>query len=392
MRKRLIVISSHPFSDGRIYKHLQTVQPFFDKVIYIRFETRKKKQHFEYPLKKIEYYEIQTHSLCFPFSVLEKRIALFLRLSCKLKYIIRELQKNMPNFETLIHCHDPLSLPKAVFLKQKLHGHLIYDRHEYFETWRTFGLFPEESMIERHFSDYVDAVVGVTKEIAKYANKICRNTISTAVIPNYPSAKMIAFDKVHQKIWSFDPSGKINVVYIGSLSRDNDLLFNVIDTLLENNKQIYVTLGGRNMSSKFSSELVKYQKKFKDRFSFIGEVDYKRVLQVQEEAHLGLYFADEKKTLPSSPNKIFEYLNCGTVPFCRVKLSKSDLDVAQTGYLFSPENEKSLIIQKAQEIAKNPHFLKQKMLDCVRVGSRKRWENVSEKYLVLYKELLKITI
>lgn len=295
--------------------------------------------------------------------------------------------------DVLLHVHDPYLLGLAVKLQRGIpRSRIVYDRHEYYETWKNRLGISVPGYFENRYGKWPDELIFISGNFKQLPNVFAGKRIS--VIPNYPLSKNYSREVVQEKIDSFD-GVDITAAYFGVLNigfdRDIELMFKVMDELMAANSRLSFVLAGRIYDDRVKKMIAEMSERFGDRVMYLGEIPYHAVLERTQRSHLGFFLLrpdshmwDEDR--PVSPNKVYEYLLSGTVPVIRACLDDGEA-IGRCSLTFGKDAETEDIVREIQRLMTDLERMKGLMLRCYETGLEYSWENVSGRYLECYERL-----
>ncbi len=296
---------------------------------------------------------------------------------------------------SIFHVHDPslLLVAKKMTLVHKT-ATIVYDRHEVYEQGkRHFGVtFP---CVERIYEVLSKRAVKGVITVSEGYIPVCKDLFPYAVIkavPNFPKSSDYDILAIEGKIKSFSADSPINLVYFGSLDyhydRDIPLILKISDRLLADYPQTNVYIGGGTEDQALISDFAHLSDKYPERFHFTGLIPREKVIEITEKAHFGycLLKPDTIYWVRISPNKVFEYLMCGTIPIIRADVDYANM-FSRCALIFdryAPEDE---IISSVGSLIQQPEGMLEMMKECLKVRENFLYEAVSARYVQLYKEV-----
>lgn len=359
---KVAVVSIHPLNDNRIARHIKTLLSNNIEVEYVNVSKGTK-----FPFDNVKVHNLEltfnTHNM---WSIIKTW-----------KYV-KETLKSL-SFD-VIHVHDLYLLPAVTGIKKPV----IFDRHERFEII--------DSVLAKMFSKYerikikkLDACVYTVDGEEKYLTQIgYRNT---ALIPNYQSQK--AFEQLEEET---DRSIR-TLLYIGSLSnydRNIELMLDVFEKVLECEQNTRCILGGKICNDVIEKEIDMLQKKYPDRFIFLGFCKHEDVIAHTLKADFGfLFFRDFPNTRYSSPNKLYEYL-LGKTIFIGVGqfILEKEIVEEQAGFIYPYDTKAEVIARCIVDLLHDPEKMEWMKSNAFSIGKRYTWESVEGRYVELYKKVL----
>lgn len=296
---------------------------------------------------------------------------------------------------SIIHVHDPSLLIAAKRITQICtNSALVYDRHEVYEHGKKhYGItFPYiERIYEVLTTRAVKGVITVSEGYIPSCKAIFPYSTIKAV-PNFPDSSDYDIRIINEKIESFSADSPINLVYFGSLDynydRDIPFILKISDRMLADYPETNVYIGGSTGDQTLISNFGHLSEKYPDRFHFMGFLSRKEVVKITEKAHLGfcLLKPDTSYWVKISPNKVFEYLMCGTVPIIRADVDYADI-FSQCSLIFdryAPEDE---IISAIGSLFEQPERVLRMMEECLKIRNNFQYETVATQYIRLYQEI-----
>lgn len=318
---------------------------------------------------------------------------------CLRRKILTECRKALnaldidPARSSVIHVHDPLLLPLAAMLVRKSlpNSRVVYDRHEVYEEWLHFGI-PISVIYEDLAKRWISGTVVVSEHHLGAVQRLFPES-RTIVVPNFAASAVYNTDTINAKIHPTDQEEHIRAVYIGSLNnlvdRDVDLLLDIADAVIQAYDNVTFTVGGTSLTEDSRVKINDFARKHNSRFQFLGYVPREKTIELTEKAHIGFYLMkpDTKYWVECSPNKIFEYLVCGTVPIVRANIDHADR-LRDCSLIFDRMDENEVIIQAVLDLLGDPEKLKQYMGNARELSLNYTWESVACRYIDLYSILL----
>lgn len=396
MALNVIVIDKHPIEDGRIQKHLKyllkcdysvyhinfnryynTNSGFFSKFGEIGYTINI--QPFKSKLLNKIYYNVYCSSVLIFFDTLN----------------IFRLMKINDSIPTVIHVHDPSLLFLSSLMKYKIKNcKIVYDRHEIYEEPNKIFVLPLPK-IERIFeliSGYaINGVIVVADAYLNIAKKLFPQSIIKS-IPNYPEFAEYDDKKIMTKIETFNENSNILLGYIGSLDnnldRDVELLLTLADAILSNYEKSEFFLGGTIVDNLIRKKIESLIKKYPGRFHSLGFIPRTEVIQITQMLHIGFYLIKPNTSywVLSSPNKIYEYLYCGTIPIVRANFEKNT-QISACSLIFDRNESNENIFKTIFELIDNIPQQKIKMMTARKISQNFMWEESAKQYSELYNEI-----
>lgn len=294
--------------------------------------------------------------------------------------------------KTIIHVHDPCLLHLAGSMSKKwLSGSkVVYDRHEVYEMLPSFLDVNSYTLFENIGISHISGLILVSDYHLEGARRLFPAPHIT-VIPNYPSSKDYDDCLIESKIESF--AGHIDLVYIGglasSIDRDVDLLMKICERVLQCTDNTRFIIGGRAADDELKERFVRYEKMFPDRFLFLGEVTRSDVIRITENAHIGFFLIrpDAKYWVKASPNKVYEYLICGTVPVVRADIENAE-KIIESALIFNRDSEDDDVVDGVLSLVEDNSQLQRMMRSSRNVSKMLCSDSVDHRYIALYKALM----
>jgi len=198
---------------------------------------------------------------------------------------------------------------------------------------------------------------------------------------------------IDEKIHLAGPEPQIHAVYIGSLNnaadRDVDLLLDIADAVIRSYDNVTFFIGGTSMDEGSRVKIEGLAGRHDGRLRFLGYVPREKTVKLTEKAHIGFLLVrpDARYWVRTSPNKIFEYLVCGTVPIIRADVDHADR-LRACSLIFDREDEGAMIVQAVLDLLGSPEKLERYMGNARALGLDYTWESVACRYIDLYTALL----
>jgi glycosyltransferase involved in cell wall biosynthesis len=270
---------------------------------------------------------------------------------------------------------------------------IVYDRHEIYEKFSPFLGIPVHHILEKVFKGSISGVVTVSESHNSSTQKVFSNS-SITTVPNYPLKRAYNSDQIIEKIRLFNTDSEINMIYIGSLNnlaeRDVNLLLKIADHVLLSSSKVKFFVGGDyNYDSRCRKKVEDLSKKFQDRFLFLGSVPRQKTIELTQSAHIGFFLLRPETSywVMSSPNKVYEYLICGTIPVIRADIDKAE-EISHCGLLFTRYDREDSIIKSVMNLMNHPEMMKERMNRALDLSVNYTWESVARRYIDLYNSLL----
>jgi hypothetical protein len=299
-----------------------------------------------------------------------------------------------PEQPSILHIHDPLLLPLAGKLAENSmpNSRVIYDRHEVYEDWLHFGRISLPLFYEDLAKKWISGTVVVSEHHRDAVHRLFPGSHIIAV-PNYAASAMYDANAIDEKIRLAGPEPQIHAVYIGSLNnaadRDVDLLLDIADAVIRSYDNVTFFIGGTSMDEGSRVKIEELAGRHDGRLRFLGYVPREKTVKLTEKAHIGFLLVrpDARYWVRTSPNKIFEYLVCGTVPIIRADVDHADR-LRACSLIFDREDEDAMIVQAVLDLLGSPEKLKRYMGKARALGLDYTWESVACRYIDLYTMLL----
>jgi glycosyltransferase involved in cell wall biosynthesis len=293
----------------------------------------------------------------------------------------------------IFHVHDPYLLPLAVKLSRKFpRSRIVYDRHEYYETWKNRLGFSAPGLLEGRYGKKVSEVVFVSRSHSSFPKALANKPVS--VVPNYPLSKHFDREAVLEKI-AATGDGDLVAVYFGvlNLNFDRDLrsMFKVMGLVMEAYPRLRFEVAGRVYDDEVRSIIDELKARFGERVSYLGEIPYKEVIERTQRAHLGFFLLRPDSQMwsdqrPVSPNKIYEYLLSGTIPVVRAALDDREA-IERCSLVFGKESGNDDVRQGILDLINDRERMKRMMRQCFDAGKEYSWEKVAVRYEECYERL-----
>ncbi|KLK89307.1 hypothetical protein SZ63_02460 [Methanoculleus sediminis] len=299
-----------------------------------------------------------------------------------------------PGRPSVLHVHDPLLLPLAAMLVRNgmRNSRVVYDRHEVYEEWLHFGRISIPVFYEDRAKRWISGTVVVSERHLDAVGKLFPGARVIAV-PNYAASAAYDPDAIDAKIRRVEPGAQMHAVYIGSLNnladRDVDLLLEIADAAIRSFENVTFFVGGTSLDNDSRVKLDDLAGKHNGRFRFLGYVPWEKTVELTEKAHVGFLLVrpDAKYWVKTSPNKIFEYLACGTVPIVRADVDHAE-QLKDCSLLFDRSDENEVIIKAVLDLLGNPEDLARHMRAARELSAAYTWESVACRYIELYTAVL----
>ena len=299
-----------------------------------------------------------------------------------------------PGRPSILHVHDPLLLPLAAKLVKTglQNSRVVYDRHEVYEEWLHFGRISIPVFYENRAKRWISGAAVVSEHHLEAVGKLFPGSRVIAV-PNYATSTAYDPEAIDAKIRRVEPGTPIHAVYIGSLNnladRDVDLLIEIADAAIRSYENVTISVGGTSLDDGSRARLDELAGKHNGRFWFLDYVPWEKTVELTEKAHIGFLLVrpDAKYWVKTSPNKIFEYLACGTVPIVRADIDHAE-ELQDCSLIFDRTDEDGVIIAAVLDLLGDPERLQRRMRAARELSSSYTWESVACRYIELYAALL----
>jgi glycosyltransferase involved in cell wall biosynthesis len=293
---------------------------------------------------------------------------------------------------SVLHCHDPILLPLAANLA-KIHPNLrlVYDRHELYEDSHTDQGINVATALEKIARRQISGVVVVSDEHID-ATKRRFPGAAVASVPNYPSIEDYNENIIEKKI-NFLDDDKVIISYIGSMDnsfdRDIDLMLRIGEEAAASGKARFL-IGGNVNDANIEQRMRGLSRKFPDDFSFLGYVPRKRTVELTARSHIGLYLMkpDTCYWVKCSPNKVFEYLICGTVPVIRADVDRAR-EISSSSLLFDRNAGEDEIVDRVLSLISDKERLKFMMRSTREQSKNFTFESAAGRYTEIYRTVMK---
>ena len=272
---------------------------------------------------------------------------------------------------------------------------MVYDRHEFYEKYQKthWYPYPNNHMFEMLFRNVIDGIVGISE---KSLDDIVQLFPSAKVtyVPNYPDYENVCDNSITlSKIKDVSEGGVLRCVYFGTLtlaSRETDLILYLADKLLEKYPFVEFIMGGQTDDSTLLESFSSLSTKYPNRFRYLGYIPYNQLIEETQKAAIGFLFLRESGTYwvsDASPNKFYEYLNCGVIPVVRTP-PYSDM-LKPEGVICNGSDSWKDILNKVEKLIEAPRDeLIQRMEGLLKKSEQYRFSSVAPNYLSLYRVLI----
>jgi glycosyltransferase involved in cell wall biosynthesis len=370
-RIRICILSIHKINDNRIKKYTHSFISNGCDVINIHFTGN-------------EYKEVNDE-IQFPVTTnkIKKRLAFVFKTR-----ILNYLQTILQNDKSIIfHIHDPIVLNLASNLKKIFKFcKIVYDRHEFYERFKTLHFFNESCFYEKLNKKYIDILVVVNKSMEQVVNK--KFNKKTIVVGNFP-VKNVSIDR---KEYLNNKNNILTISYIGNYlsfkdDRDIPLILNLADIIENTGVDYRFYIAGYIADDKLFNEIKKRQEKSNNKFSYLGYISREDVIEYTKKSHIGLLFYNSDWTVPYSPNKLYEYILYGVIPILRLCFS-NDFDINNyTNYFYSFEDSREKVKSDFFELINNRQLINLEIKKLLAKDYDFYWENDFKKLFTAVAEL-----
>lgn len=390
MNEFVVVLDSHRFDDTRISKQISSVNgPYHVLRLNLNFYPdrsgepgNERAEVFDYVPTRNEYLNgllMAAHASLGGFCA---------RLESRMRREGMEREDAV-----LFHVHDPYLLGLATKLAKRFpRSRVLYDRHEYYETWTNrFGI-SVPGLFERRYGKKVSEVVFVSRAIDRLPE--CLVDKRTTVVPNYPEAGRFDRRLAEEKIESFG-EGDVLAVYFGALNldfdRDMETMFEVARCLMRSDATVRFEVAGRVFDRPLKEMMDHMEKEFGARMRYLGEIPYSEVIERTQRAHLGFFLLRPESPTwseerPVSPNKVYEFLLSGTIPVVKAVLDDRTM-MERCALLFDKEATAEDIARALLALIEDKERMRGMMRGCLAIAPNFSWERVSQGYLQCYERL-----
>jgi len=386
---KVVVIDTHQFNDNRISKQMSSVKHY--PLLRLNFNF--------YPERKGV--DGGDHAIVFDLVPTRNPYLNGLLFLAKVASggLVRELMKRLQEDflkdgdRLVFHVHDPYLLGLAVKLARHFpRNRVLYDRHEYYETWKGRSGISIPAYLERRYGGRVSEVIFVSKHHPPLPGPLSEKRVT--VIPNYPPGESYPSVPVKDKIDSFH-AGNVIAVYFGVLNlgfdRDVELMFEVMSLAMDSNLGLRFEVAGRIFDEGVRTIIDRMIERFGPRMSYLGEIPYDEVAKRTMVAHLGFFLLRTDSPMwseerPVSPNKIYEFLLSGTVPVVRATLDDGEA-VEKCSLHFGKDSNATNMAKAITELVNDQERMRGMMSRCRETGEGFTWERVSPLYGECYVRL-----
>jgi len=387
--RKVVVLDLHTFYDNRINKHIALVGQRYDvlRINVNLFHGRRVERTQGYKACIVDFTPTRGQYLN----------GLLFTLGTLIGTVPRRLHRRLregflqEGDEVLIHVHDPYLLSLAVRLSGRLPGSkVVYDRHDHFETWKNWLGVSVPGLFERLYGRRVEELIIANPGTEGLPKALSGKRVTQ--VPNYPLSKYFDWEAVERKAAALGQESVIELAYFGALSlgfdRDIDLMLRLMAALMREDPRITCTVAGRIFEQGVVGRLEEMKAEFGDRFRYLGELPYQEVIARSKEAHLGFFLMNPERPTwsprrPYSANKIYEYLQTGTVPVVRAVIEEPE-GVRDCSLFFDERSTFDEMLGSLRALCADRERLRRMVLQCFETGLKYSWEEVSPRYLECY--------
>lgn len=382
---QILIVDKHKIKDNRIQRHIYHLLKYKYKVKRINFNNELEEGQSE--LYSADGVLTLEAGLKYPSNIvgvklLFKKVLTYFFPAIDPMVVINKLEIDQKQ-TTIIHVHDPDLIPFANFLSNRVHNsYLIYDRHEVWEFSNKKKLTGYR-MIEILYRKKIDGVITVL-DVYKSQVKRLFNGLETVVIPNYPILSDFDDAAIQTKIQNINSETIINFIYFGDLNRDIDAILTIADKLMDERSDVQFFIGGPTTDSGLLNSFMRMSEKHGQRFKFLHWLDKEDVFKYTQEAHFGFFMIKkEMPWFPSSPNKLFEYLRCGTIPIVRAACSNKN-ELLPISLWFEKDDSDELVFQNIIRLLSDKPKIAEFSQKGYELGKKFSFESIEHRYSQLY--------
>ena len=389
---QLIILDQHAIQDSRINRHMQSVKDLNCKLVRINIDRNTRYNEILRYDEKDEVYSIgiaqnQNKSL----DTLHFMISLFI-MNKDICNTILKLIKYSFKEPTILHVHDPILLPLAVRLSSYFQKHwIVYDRHEVYESRKQYYsciYLPRIGRIAEIFvASQIDGVITIADEYRNVVRRLFPRS-DTTVVPNLPILEDYNSPAILSKIGS-TPSSPLQFIYIGSLNwksdRDIELILYIAEHLLSKQYNLKFIIGGATTDKQLLLEFARLSEAYPLNFIYTGYLSREKVIEYTQSAHFGFFLIkpDTDYWVTCSPNKVFEYLNCGVIPIIRADCTYKE-QLQNVSLWFNRKDPKDCILNKIESLITDYIKIQEMMQQAYHLGSNLSFNSVGNEYIALY--------
>jgi len=389
---KIVVLDLHIFYDNRINKHISTVGQRYDvfRINFNFFHDRDVKNTQGYKAYIVSFTPTKNQYLN----------GLLFTASTAIGTMTRRLQRVLKEDfvrdgdDLIIHVHDPYLLTMAMALRAKFPGsQVIFDRHDHFETWKNrLGLSVPGFFEKRHGGKVAELIIA-NPGLENLPRAFSGKTVTH--IPNYPLSKYFDREAVERKIALLNSDGEIDLAYFGALSldfdRDIDLMLRLMAALMRDDTRVRCTVAGRIFEQGVVGRLDEMKAEFGERMRYLGELTYPEVIENSKKAHIGFFLMNPAKPMwspsrPYSANKIYEYLQTGTIPVVRAIIEEPE-GVRDCSLFFDENSTLEEMFTALRDLCNDQNRMIELIRQCFETGLAYSWESVASRYLDCYERV-----
>lgn len=390
--RKIVVLDLHIFYDNRINKHIATVRSEYGvyRINVNFYQGREVRNTQDYPSHILDhsrtgnqYLNGMLLTLSAMFGVTTRRLARILR-----EEFVQE------GDELIFHVHDPYLLTIAMGLRGKFPGsEVVFDRHDHFETWKNRLGFSVPGLFERLYGRKVAELIIANPGTAHLPKAFAGKTVTQ--ISNYPLERYFDGRIVADKIEKLDADGQVVLAYFGALSlafdRDIDIMLRLMASIMRGDPKVRSVVAGRIFEPAVVGRLDEMRSEFGERFSYLGELPYAQVIESSRKAHVGFFILNPDKpmwspTRPYSANKIYEYLQTGTIPVVRAIIEEPE-GVRDCSLFFDERSSFEEMRDAVQRLCRDRDRMGALIAECFATGRNYSWEKVAPRYLECYERI-----
>jgi len=386
---KVVVIDTHQFNDNRISKQMSSVEHY--PLLRLNFNFYPERKGVNGGKGSIIFDFVPTRNPYVNGSLFLVKVASGRLVRTLMNKLKEDFLKD--DDRLMIHVHDPYLLGLAVKLAKYFpRTKVLYDRHEYYETWKGRLGISIPASLERRYGGKVSEVIFVSKHHPPLPGPLAEKRVT--VIPNYPRHEHFPESQVKNKIDTFH-TGDAVAVYFGVLNlgfdRDVELMFEVMSLAMGSNQGLRFEVAGRIFDEGVRTIIDRMIERFGPRMSYLGEIPYDEVAKRTMAAHLGFFLLRTDSPMwseerPVSPNKIYEFLLSGTVPVVRATLDDGEA-VEKCSLHFGKDSNAKNMAKAITELVNDQERMRGVMNRCRETGEGFTWERVSPLYGECYARL-----
>ena len=394
---QVVIVDSHPLEDSRIIRHMKLITEHEFDTYRVNFNrSMDDSQSGIVTNTMVPTYVIGSASKNSRIDSIQYNIKKMFMNKRDLVTTLSHLAINVRK-PSIIHVHDPALLIFALSLSKQFHlVRIVYDRHEVYESPMRISSFLPLPKIARIYetlaSKRIDGVVTVLDEYQSRVEALFPNS-RTAVVPNFPLDNDYDDMPIKAKIDNISSADKVKFVYIGSLNweydRDIALIMDLARSLLSRGYKVQFIIGGATTDELLISELSSLNNTYPEDFIYAGYLGRDEVIRITQDAHFGflLIRPDTDYWVLTSPNKIFEYLRCGTIPIIRANCTQRQ-QLESCSLWFEREDSREFIQSSIESLICNADKMHDMLLKAYQLGQSYTFESIASNYINLYDNLL----